>query len=147
MTIQHLAYRLAHGFNGGVVALAVMMGKGDKVLASKLNPNIDTHHLNITELDMLADFTGGNLALAEYFAQKAHAVVVVLPSVSDESDMGLLDGYMAIMTEMGELAGRFQSAYSDGDITQKEFEQIEKEVSDVQSKLLAFQAQIKRVVR
>ena len=147
MTIQHLAYRLAHSFNGGVVALAAVMGKSDKVLASKLNPNVDTHHLNIAELDMLADFTDSNLALAEYFAQKAHAVVVVLPTIPDESDMGLLDGYMAIMKEMGELASRFQTAYSDGDISQKEFEQIQTEVNDVQSQLLAFQAQIKRVVR
>lgn len=147
MTITHLAYRLAHQFNGGVVALASMMGKGDKVLSSKLNPNTDTHHLNIEELDMLADFTNSNLELAEYFAAKGNAVVVPFPVVPDDGDMGLLDGYMAIMKELGELSSTFQSAYADGNITEREFEQINHEASDVIAKALAFVGSIKRVVR
>lgn len=147
MTIRHLAYRIAHDYPGTVIGLAAHMGKGAQVLTNKLNPNSETHHLTITELETLADFTNANIAIAEYFAHKANAVVVPLPLVPDESDMGLLDGYMAIMKEMGDLASRFQTAYADGDITTKEFEQIEAEVVDVQSKLLSFQAQIKRVVR
>lgn len=147
MTIAHLAYRLAHQFNGGVVALSSMMGKGEKVLQSKLNPNTDTHHLNIEELEMLADFTASNLSVAEYFAEKANAVVVPLPDMPDLSDMGLLDGFMAIMAEIGLLSAEFQKDYADGEITKKEFERIAIEVSAVQSKLLSFQASIKRVVR
>lgn len=147
MTIAHVAYRLAHNFNGGVVALASMMGKGEKVLASQLNPNTDTHHLSIESLEMMADFTNGNFDVAEYFATKANAVVVQLPNIPDLGDMGLLDGYMNIMRKFGELSARFQSAYADGDIDQREFESIAHEVSAVQGELLAWQASIKNVVR
>ena len=147
MTIAHLAYRLAHEFNGGAAALATMMGKGEKVLQSKLNPNTETHHLSIDELEMLADFTDGNIAVAEYFAEKSNAIVMLLPTIPDLSDMGLLDSYMAIMREFGELSSEFQKAYADGEITDKEFKRIAHEVSAVQGKLLAFQSAIKQVVR
>lgn len=147
MTIIHSAYRMAHQFNGGVVALAHMMGKGEKVLASKLNPNTDTHHLNIEELEMMADFTNSNLELAEYFADKAGAVVIKLPALPDLSDMGLLDGYLAIMRELGALSSEFQDDYSDGEIDGKEFSRIAHKISLVQGKLLAFEAAIKQVVR
>lgn len=140
MTIAHLAYRIAHDFKGGVVGLASMMGRGDKVLASKLNPNIDTHHLTIGELEMLADFTDTNYDVAQYFADKCNAVVFKLPAVDDESDMCLLDAYMQIMKELGELSAEFQSAYADGKINNKEFARIAGEVTGVQSKLLAFQS-------
>lgn len=147
MTIAHVAYRLAHKFNGGVVALSAMMGKGEKVLASQLNPNTDTHHLSIESLEMLADFTNGNLEIATYFAEKANAVVIPLPNIPDLSDMGLLDGYMAIMREFGELSARFQEAYADGDISHKEFESIAHEVNAVQAKLQLFLTSVNRVVR
>ena len=147
MKLTHLAYRLGHQFKGGVVALASMMGKNDKVLASKLNPNVDTHHLNIEELAMMADFTNTNIDVAQYFAEKANAVVVKLPSIPDASDMGLLDGYMAIMRELGDMSAEFQTAYEDGDISIKEFERIAHRVSLTQAKLSAFQQQVQRVVR
>lgn len=145
MTIAHVAYRLAHKFNGGVVALASMMGKGEKVLASQLNPNTDTHHLSIESLEMMADFTNGNFEIAEYFADKANAVVVPLPTVPFESDMGLLDIFMSCMKELGEVSGAFQTAYADGDITQKEFERISLEIDDVLARLMEFKAAVKRV--
>ena len=147
MTIQHLAYRLAHSFNGGVVALASVMGKSDKVLSSKLNPNIDTHHLNIAELDMLADFTDGNLTLAEYFAQKDNAAVVPLPACEITGDMSLLDAFMEASMQDGQFAYEFKKAWEDGRVTEQEFTHLEKIQFDSIGKRLALLAEIKRVVR
>lgn len=147
MTIKHLAYRIAKQSQLGHASLAEAMGEKSQTLTNCLNVNASTHNLNITKFELLAEFSNGNLAVAEYFAAKANAVVVLLPSVPDESDMALLDGYMAVIKEMGELAVSFQTAYADSNITQKEFDAIDAEFVDVQSKLLAFQSQIKRVVR
>lgn len=146
MTIAHLAYRIAHEFKGGVVGLASLMGRGDKVLASKLNPNTPTHHLNIDELEMMGDFTDTNLQIAQYFADKCNAIVFKLPNVSDQSDMCLLDSYMQIMKEMGDLAAEFQKAYADGSIDRKEFTRIANEVTGVQARLLAFQSTVESKV-
>lgn len=147
MNITHLAYRLAHQYKGGVVGLANMMGKNDRVLASKLNPNVDTHHLNIDELSMMADFTNTNYELADYFATKANAVVVKLPEFPTDTDAGLLDGYMSIMRELGDLSHEFQQDYADGRIDAREFERIAHNISLVHSKLIAFHSSVKQVVR
>jgi len=145
LTITHLAYRIAHEFTGSVVALAAMMGKGQQVLTNKLNPNYDSHHLSIEELEMMGDFTNRNIDIARYFADKANAVVVKVPDAPMDGDMSLLDGFLDITREMGEMSFEFQKSWADGEITKREFQCIKSEVSDVQSKLLAWLAAIERV--
>lgn len=146
MTIKHLVYRLAHEFNGGAIALAALMDRNPKVLQNKLNPNSQTHFLTIDELETIGDFTNGNLDIAQFFAEKANAVVVKLPQIP-EGDMALLDLYMQIMKELGDVSSAFQKAYADGDIDHIEFNQIASEVDDVVARLLEWQAAVKRVVR
>lgn len=148
MTYAHKIYHLAHNYPGGVVALATAMQMGEKVLQNKVNPNTETHDLGSKrQLEMFLDFTNGNQETAEYFAAKCNAVVVKLPEVANLGDMALLDSFMAIMRELGDLSSEFQTAYADGEINKKEFEKIAIEVAAVQSKLLAFQAAIQTVVR
>lgn len=146
MTIKHLAYRIAHEFVGSVAGLASLMGKGDVVLRNKLNPNSESHHLNIEEFEMMVDFANKNFDVAEYFAAKAHSVVVQMPELP-ESDMALLDVFMGAMKELGEVSAAFQKSYADGDITSREFSEISNEVDDVIAKLLEFKSAVKRVVR
>lgn len=146
MTIKYLAYRFAHEFAGGAVALASLMGRGEKVLQNKLNPNSESHHLTIDEFSMLADFTNRNFDAATFFAEKINAVVVCMPDVV-EGDMALLDAYMQIVTEMGKLASEFQKAYADGTIDAQEYKRICKAIDAQSGKLQAFKASVKRVVR
>lgn len=145
MTIEHIAYRIAHEFKGGVVALASMMGKGEKVLQSKLNPNIDSHFLNIGELEMLADFTDRNEDVARYFAEKANAVLIKLPAAPIDGDMEMLDLVMSSIKELGEVFSVFQIAWADGRITDREYSQVSNEIDDVIARLLEFKAAVKRV--
>lgn len=147
MKISHLIYRIAHAYAGGVVALASDMGRGEKVLSSKLNPNTETHHLNIEELDMLADFASANLVVAEYFADKANAVVVELPTDELTSDMSLLDGFMQSTASNGEFAASFIDAFGDGSVTTKEFEALRVKLYKNISTQLSFLNKIERVVR
>jgi hypothetical protein len=147
LTIKHLAYRIARDSQLGHASLADAMGMKSQTLTNSLNVNASTHNLNISNFELLAEFSNGNMAVAEYFAAKVNAVVVPLPIMPDDSDMALLDGFMAVMKEMGELAVSFQTAYADSNITKKEFDKIKEEFADVLSRLLAFQSQIERVVR
>lgn len=146
MTIKHLVYRLAHDYPGSVAGLAPLMNKGLQVLSNKLNPNSTSHFLSVGELEMLADFTQSNLQLAEYFASKAHAVVIQLPEV-DESDMGILDLFLSAVKEFGDISGSFQKAFEDGRIDSKEFKLISREFDQSLARLLELKSGIERIVR
>lgn len=146
MTIRHLAYRIAHSYPGSVNRLAAEMGKGVQVLTNKLNPNSETHHLTVDELQMIADFTGRNLEVADFFAQKADAVVVPIPEI-EQGDMGLLDAYLAADVERGMISQRFMRAYADGRIDPQEFEEIKIQTFSAIAKQLAWLAEIERVVK
>jgi len=146
LTIKHLAYRIGHEFPGSVAGLASLMARGDVVLRNKLNPNSETHHLNIEEFEMMLDFANRNQDAAEYFAAKAGGVFMKVPDVP-ESDLGLLDLFMGTTKELGDVASAFQSAYADGNYTNKEYDALSVEVDEVIARLLEFKAGVKRVVR
>jgi len=143
LTIRHLAHQLAQHRIGD---LALFMGKDTQVLRNKLNFNSDSAHLYVQEFEQIVDFTDANFAVAEYFAAKCNAVVFQLPAIQDDGDMSLLDSYMQIMKEMGDLAAEFQKAYADGSIDRKEFTRIANEVTGVQARLLAFQSTVESKV-
>jgi hypothetical protein len=145
MSFSHLLYRIAHAFPGKVPALAALMEKNSTVLMHKLNPNRTSHEINAPEIEMLADFADGNLAIAEYFAAKAGGVVVLMPDVNC-SDMALLDSFMSVIGELGEFSSMFQNAWADGHITPEEFQRLKKEASDVQSRMVALLSRIERLV-
>ena len=139
MTIKHFTYNLAHNFSGGIAGLASFMGKGYQVLNNKLNPNSTTHFLTIAELEVLADFTNSNVQVAEYFASKAGAVVVQLPNFP-ESDMGMLDLFLSASKEFADISSTFQTAYADGQIDHKEFD-------EALARIIELKAGIERIVR
>lgn len=118
--------------------------RGVQVMRNKLNPNSTSHFLTVQEFEMLVTLLGGELAIARYFAQQKNAVVVELPEVN-ESDMALLDLFMASMIELGNLSKSFQESYADGVINQQELIAIKKVTSTVIAKLLEFQAAVERV--
>jgi len=145
MCFADLLYRIAHAYPGGVVALAARMGKNSTVLQHKLNPNKSSHEVNAPEIDMISDLAEGNLQIAQYFADKAGAVVVMLPEI-DCSDMALLDSFMSVVGELGEFSAEFQKAWADGSISPKEFQRLKKEAADVQSHMVALVNRIGQLV-
>lgn len=147
MTIKHFIYRIAHESPIGIESLAQRMGVGYQVLNNKLNPNSTSHHLSVAELEMLADFTDGNLALAEYFAYKANAVVMPLPTDTVLGDMGLLDSYMSIDEANSLIAHKFRAAWADGSLTPSEFEGLKQSAHRSIARLLAFIAENERLIK
>lgn len=157
MSIRDLAHRIAMRYPGGIAALAVRMKPPQageslaahyiQVLRNKLNPNSTTHHLYIEELESQVDLADANLEVAEYFAQKANAVVISLPAMScDGSDMELLDGFLAIVRELGEFSAEFQKSWADGRITADEFARLSSEARDIQARVVAQLSRIESVV-
>ena len=52
------AYQLAHGYPGGISAIALRMGVSDNTLTHKVNPNNTTHHLSLREAVAMQALSG-----------------------------------------------------------------------------------------
>lgn len=143
--LPDLLYSVAHGNPGGVVALAARLDKNPTVFQHKFNPNNSTHHLNPIEIEMVVDLCDANARFASFFADKAGKLLIDLV-VTDGSDMCLLDGFLAVMKEMGDFSTEFQKAYLDHKIDAKEFKAIAREGRDVMSKMAGLLHRIEQVV-
>lgn len=146
MSLQHIIYRVSHGFPGGVVGLSDLMGKNDRVMNQKINPNNNTHFLTLEEVETIADFTNSNLAMAEYFAGKANCIIHALPDVSHMDEEALLDAFVKITKQMGDLSAEFLKSYRDGMITIKEFKSLAIEIGRVESALMVYKATLERMI-
>lgn len=152
MNIRELLHRLVHETPGGVARVLEALNYGRKthmsaqMLNNKLNQYSESHTVNIQELALIADTLNLNLQLAHHFAEKANAVVFVLPDVT-ENDMALLDGFMQITKELGDVGQRFQQAYADGEIDKRDAKILKKETDDAVAALLAFQKRVEGMVR
>ncbi|SFK74994.1 hypothetical protein SAMN05216302_101455 [Nitrosomonas aestuarii] len=120
MSIIDTAYRVVMGCRGGIVAMAARMGKSEKVLGNKLNPNCDTHHLNIEELEMIVGFADTD-EIAKYFCAQRGGVFLKSEPLDEVSDESLVDLLMERDEGNGRFAKAFRKAYEDGEIDDNEY--------------------------
>lgn len=147
MNIRNLIHRLVHDSVGGLPRVLEAFNYGRKnqmsmqLLTNKLNPNSETHTTNVQEFELLGDTLNVNLQISEYFATKCNAVVFVLPDV-DEGDMAILDGFMQMTKELGDVGMKFQLAYADGSLDKTDVKVIRKEIKELVASALAFDKRI-----
>lgn len=132
------AFHTAHDFPGGVPALAQRMAPmSPNVLNKKVDPNSESHHLRLDESVKMQSITG-DYRILHAMAFTLNHVAIPLPHFEDAGDMELLDGFMDIIRELGELTKEFQSSWADGRITLTELAKIKSEAEDVQCRLAMF---------
>jgi hypothetical protein len=141
MNIQDAAYHTAHDVPGGIAAIAARMGISPNVLQNKVNPTQDHHKLTLAEAVKIQALTGDCRILHAMAASLNHVALPVL-HFEGIADMALLDGYMDVITELGEFTATFQTAISDGEVSHKEFARLESESYDVIQRLLALMQRI-----
>jgi hypothetical protein len=129
MSIIDTVYRVAHAYPGGIPALAVRMGISKHVLQNKVNPNNDTHKLNVEEAAAIADLADCD-DIAKAFAERRNMVCIPIASHEGGSDMELLDLFLAEGKEKGEWNDVVKTALSDGRVDPGEFARINKEFMD-----------------
>lgn len=61
--IADAAYNTAHGYPGGIGALAVRMGSNANTLTAKVNQQNTTHHLSLREAVAMQHFSGNHAIL------------------------------------------------------------------------------------
>lgn len=146
MSVIDAAYRVAHAYPGGIAALAVRMGKSQHVLQNKVNPNNETHHLNIEEAAQLADLADSD-DIAKAFAERRNMVCIRLAEFDGVSDMELLDLFLKMETRKGAWFAAVQKALSDGVVDPQEFERISAEFNEFSAAGAEVESRLKSMVR
>ena len=127
--IDDTIYRVAHGYPGGIPALAARMGMNPGVLQNKVNPNCSTHKTSAEEAAVIADVTDAD-DIARAFAARRHMICVHLAQFDDISDQALLDLFLTLEKEQGNWSETIQKALADGTIYADEFAKIKKEFDE-----------------
>lgn len=127
--IEHVLYRLALEYPGGMRQLAEDAGRNYNVFINKLNPNVSTHHAYIEEIDLLVAFLDTD-EVAKYFAAQRSLICVKSPGFAGISDNALLDLFFDLESEKAQWLDGMRSALSDGNVSADEFAAIEREYSE-----------------
>lgn len=116
------AYLLGKDHNISVIAR--LMGKGETVLANKLNPECDSHHLNLGEAVAVTEITGDNRILDAWAASRGKALVDLPAGVVSDDD--LVEQVLLAQSVFGKLMQSIHDARADGVIDRMEHGQIER---------------------
>ncbi|MGN5160393.1 phage regulatory CII family protein [Aeromonas dhakensis] len=116
------AYLLGQHHN--ISELARLMGKGATVLANKLNPDCDSHHLNLGEAVAITELTGDNRILEAWAASRGKALVDLPAGVVSDDD--LVEQVLLAQSVFGKLMQSIHDARADGVIDRMEHGQIER---------------------
>ena len=115
------AYSLGQRYN--ISDLARRLGKGATILANKLNPDCDTHHLTLGEAVAITELTNDN-GILNAWALSRGQMLVDMPegAVSDED---LVEQVLLAQAIFGELMREIHDARRDGIIDRLEQSRIE----------------------
>lgn len=139
MCIKDVVHSCVMQSNGGIAALAARMRIPYSTLKSKLNPNCDTHHLYVEDLERIVDLVDTD-EVAMYFAAQRDGIFVKSHQIDGVSDMELLDLFLEREERYGKFARSVRSALEDGQIDAREFEEMMRlfdEVSSVREQIRA----------
>lgn len=138
--IQEAAYRMVHEFregrpNSGASALAPLVGKTPRSLDNEVNPDATGAKLGIDDAITLMHATQ-DFRLLEATAAALGFAVVKVGDFSGLSDMELLDVYTKWNSELGQTHDTIHRALENGDVDEREYAEIEREVfEDFQAEL------------
>ncbi|MDM5067272.1 phage regulatory CII family protein [Aeromonas salmonicida] len=112
------------GKDRNISEIARLMGKGETVLANKLNPDCDSHHLNLGEAVAVTELTGDNRILEAWAASRGKALVDLPAGVVSDDD--LVEQVLLAQSVFGKLMQSIHDARADGVIDRMEHGQIER---------------------
>lgn len=141
MNISDACYLTVHDYPGGAASLGPRIGISSQVLINKVNPHQEHHKLSLSESVKLQAITG-DLRILDAMASSLGCVCIPTGNLPAVGDMELLDSFMSVVRELGELSAEFQRDWADGRITPKEHDRIKQEAYEVQQSLAALMHRI-----
>lgn len=132
-----------HSSPGGCQAAAIRMGYSYPVLKNKANPNIDTNHATLDDVDNAMSLFQ-DYSVLHALANK-HGFVCT--KVNDEAATDdVLDAVTDIWSKLGKLGGEVSAALADGRVDRKEAQAIEKAIFEALSPIIGLGATINALV-
>lgn len=144
MNIRFLIKNLVR--DAGAAGIAEKMGIVDKTFRNKIDPNQDTHHLYVEEIDSLVDALDTD-AIAHYFAEQRGLMCIKKPSFDNVSDQAIYDLSLIVREKEGIYSKVIRAAMADGEIDfhesaviREKFQELLASQQEHQNKLDSFMA-------
>lgn len=99
--VADAAYNTAHGYAGGIGALALRMGVNKNTLTNKVNTENDTHHLSLREAVTMQAMSGNCSILHAMAEALGYTCTRATP---DQSFGDPVDTFMRLQSESGEFS-------------------------------------------
>lgn len=122
------------GHRSNISELARQLGKSPVVMANKLNPDCDTHHLSLGEAVAITELAGDN-GILDAWAHLRGKVLVDIPAGS-MNDEELADQVMLIQSVFGQMMQTIYQARADGVIDRLEHSAIERVGTEVAQQVI-----------
>lgn len=122
-------YHAAHDFPGGVGAIAGAHGVSPATLQNKLNPNLETHVMNIRDMELVAISTQDQRILHSVCAM-FNAGFFLYPDIG-EADSALFARGADLAREFSELMATVQASVADGRVTEDEVQALDKAFNEL----------------
>ncbi|SNX59747.1 hypothetical protein SAMN06296273_1182 [Nitrosomonas ureae] len=126
MNTLDVIHDVAHGYPGGVEALAARMGKSADTLRKKVLPTNDTHDLTVKELRKIEDYCNTD-RIADAFANDRGLMCIKKPDFENISDKAFMDLFLDIQKKQGQWASVISESMESGDIDWDEFLRIKEQ--------------------
>lgn len=120
MDVFDAAYRVAHDFDGGAVALAKRMGKNPGTFLNEINPSTETHKLGLADATLMQVVSGDHRILYA-MASTLGEGCFPLGDLSRVSDDALLEIIARWMSDQGEFFREFNARLADGDVSRDDY--------------------------
>lgn len=143
LTLEMACYHAVHDYPGGVAAIAGMHGKNASVLQNKLNPNQDSHRINISDLEMIAISTQDHRIIQSVCSWFGAGYFILPRCKTDET--GLLEKSAELTRELGELMSAVSNALADGRVDRDEVAEMEKQLLELMAAGQSLVVHAKRV--
>ena len=110
--VADAAYNTAHGYPGGIGALALRMGVNANTLTNKVNPQNTTHHLSLREAVAMQDMSGNYAILHAMAESLGHTCTRATP---DQSFGDPIETFMRMQVALADFSRAIADAVRDGD--------------------------------
>lgn len=123
MDVFDAAYRVAHDYPGGAVALARVLGKNPGTFLNEVNPGQETHKLGMGDA-VAASIAARDFRILRAFADACGHLAFPKPPLGGVSDEALLDLFLKRDAALAAFASVIRQALEDGAISEREFRAI-----------------------
>lgn len=127
MNILDSAHAVAHEYAGGCESLAPRMDVSAAVLRSKVNPNVQTHHLTLKEAVRMTAITGDTRIL-QAWARELGLAVVEIPNPESCADSDVIELMARSLQTHGEIGREINKTFEDGRVERHEVARVKDRV-------------------